>query len=65
MYICICRGVTEKDIQNAVKQGICSMESLSESMGVSTQCGCCTTHACKALEEAKKEGNYCQNNLSA
>lgn len=61
MYICICQGVTEKDIQNAVKQGVCSMERLTESTGISTQCGCCTSHACRALEEAIKEGNYCNN----
>jgi bacterioferritin-associated ferredoxin len=54
MYICICQGITEKDIQNAVKEGICSMERLSESTGVSTQCGCCADHAHKTLEDAKK-----------
>jgi bacterioferritin-associated ferredoxin len=64
MYICICQGITEKDIQKAVKQGICTIERLAESTGVSTQCGCCMAHACQTLEEAKKEGNYCEYNLS-
>jgi bacterioferritin-associated ferredoxin len=52
MYVCICHAVTEKDIQKAVKQGICSMEGLSENMAVSTRCGCCADHAHKVLTEA-------------
>jgi bacterioferritin-associated ferredoxin len=52
MYVCICHAVTEKDIQKAVKQGICSMESLSENMAVSTRCGCCASHAHQVLTEA-------------
>ena len=40
------------------------MERLTESTGVSTQCGSCANHAHQALEEAKKEGNYCNNELS-
>ena len=52
MYVCICHAVTEKDIQGAVKQGVCSMKMLSEFMPVSNQCGCCDDHARKVLEEA-------------
>jgi bacterioferritin-associated ferredoxin len=52
MYVCICNGVTDKDIQNAVKQGISSMKMLSELTSISRQCGCCKTHAHKVLQEA-------------
>jgi bacterioferritin-associated ferredoxin len=52
VYVCICHGVTEKDIEQAVKQGVCSMKMLSESMQVSTQCGCCAEQAHQVLEEA-------------
>lgn len=52
MYICICNAITEKDIEEAVKQGISSMEMLSELTSVSRQCGCCEAHACKVLQKA-------------
>lgn len=52
MYICICNAVTEKDIHQAVGQGVCSLEGLSEVTGVSRDCGSCMGHACQALEKA-------------
>ena len=58
MYVCICHTVTEKDIHQAVKQGVCSMKMLSDSMQVSKQCGCCANHAGKVLEEAMYQNGY-------
>lgn len=52
MYVCVCNAITEKDIHQAVKQGVCTMEMLSETTSVSRQCGCCESHACKVLEKA-------------
>lgn len=52
MYVCICNAVTEKDIQRAVKQGVCSMESLSAVVPICTQCGCCADYAGQVLEQA-------------
>jgi bacterioferritin-associated ferredoxin len=57
MYVCICNAVTEKDIHQAVKQGISSLEMLSELTSVSLQCGCCKNHACKVLQEAISNNN--------
>jgi bacterioferritin-associated ferredoxin len=50
MYICVCRGVTERDIHQAAQQGISSFEQLSATMGVGEDCGCCAGHACQVLE---------------
>jgi bacterioferritin-associated ferredoxin len=50
MYVCICRGVTERDIHQAAQQGICSLEQLSENMGVGADCGCCSDYAYQLLE---------------
>ncbi|MCV6637315.1 (2Fe-2S)-binding protein, partial [Candidatus Albibeggiatoa sp. nov. NOAA] len=41
MYICICQGVTDKQIHNAVCNGACSMRELRECLGVVKQCGKC------------------------
>lgn len=50
MYVCICRGITERDIRQAASGGICSIEELSEKMGVGQDCGCCSGYACQVLE---------------
>jgi bacterioferritin-associated ferredoxin len=62
MYVCICNTVTEKDIQQAVKQGVSSLEMLSENMQVSNDCGCCADHASKVLAAAINEQAYDNSN---
>ncbi len=52
MYVCICNAVTEKDIHRAVKQGVSSLDQLSEVTAVSLRCGSCQKKACQALETA-------------
>jgi bacterioferritin-associated ferredoxin len=54
MYVCICKGITERDIHEAVEQGISSLEKLCEVTSVSKDCGCCADYACKVLQEAMK-----------
>jgi bacterioferritin-associated ferredoxin len=58
MYVCICHGVTDKDIQQAAQQGVSSMEKLSESMQVGSQCGCCKECANQVLEEALNKDDF-------
>jgi bacterioferritin-associated ferredoxin len=58
MYVCICHNITEKDIHQAVKQGVSSLKMLSESMQVSKECGCCADHAAKVLDEAMHPPKY-------
>ena len=52
MYVCICKAITEKDIHDAVGQGVSSLEKLSETTAISKDCGCCTEEACKVIQEA-------------
>lgn len=52
MYVCICRAVTDKDINEAVEDGACTMRDLRQLLGVSTQCGKCATCAHQCLTEA-------------
>lgn len=52
MYVCICNGVTERDIHKAVEEGICSLDQLSAKTSVTKHCGCCTEYASKVIEEA-------------
>lgn len=58
MYVCLCKGVTDKTIRNAVHdQGISSMRELRQNYGVASQCGCCKSCAKEVLSEAVKERN--------
>lgn len=52
MYVCLCKAVTDKDIQRAVEQGATSMRCLRQSHGVASQCGRCVGHAREVLDEA-------------
>ncbi|WP_074926880.1 (2Fe-2S)-binding protein [Nitrosomonas eutropha] len=51
MYICVCKGVTERDIHEAVKQGAVRMRDLRSCLGVTGQCGICACHAKITLDK--------------
>ena len=45
MYVCLCKGVSDKAIRQAVAQGARSWRDVREQTGCATQCGKC---ACMA-----------------
>lgn len=51
MYICLCHGVSDKKIAQAVEQGARSMRDLNKELKVGSQCGKCTNCAKKVLNE--------------
>lgn len=55
MYVCVCRAVTDGDIENAVQQGCCTMRDLRNELGVATQCGRCALTAKEVLNNALEE----------
>lgn len=55
MYICLCRGITDTQIRNAVENGATSMKSLNQQLGVSIQCGKCGVAAKQILRETLRE----------
>ena len=52
MYVCLCHGVTERDIESAVDDGARSLKELSCKLGVATQCGKCSCHAKECIKES-------------
>ena len=54
MFVCICNGITEQDIENAVGQGAGSMQQLREKLDVANQCGRCTQFVKSTLENASE-----------
>ena len=39
MYVCLCQGVTDNQIRDAIYEGCCSYREVREATGVGTQCG--------------------------
>ncbi|MDV6343420.1 MULTISPECIES: (2Fe-2S)-binding protein [unclassified Nitrosomonas] len=52
MYICVCKGVTDHAIREAVLQGAERMRDLKVSLGITEQCGICACHAKNVLDQA-------------
>lgn len=53
MYICLCRGITENKIRQAVCEGVSSMRELRACLGVASQCGKCSKSARSILQDSK------------
>ncbi len=59
MYICICNQVTDRQIQQAVNDGVSSFSEIQSELGVATKCGECKNHArqCMRRSRAQFESN--------
>lgn len=47
MYVCVCKGVTDRDIEAKVVEGA-DYADIRRELGVATECGCCG-QSCKKL----------------
>ena len=56
MYVCVCNGVTERQIESAVVGGAQKMRDLRELLGVAAVCGRCAECAHQCLSRAKGAG---------
>ncbi|EPF70401.1 bacterioferritin-associated ferredoxin [Acinetobacter rudis] len=45
MYVCLCRGITDQDIKNAVAEGSESFREIRDSLDLGTCCGRCVPEA--------------------
>ncbi|MBE0469296.1 MAG: (2Fe-2S)-binding protein [Methyloprofundus sp.] len=44
MYICICKAVTDSQIQTAINDGINTRKALHQCLGIGSDCGKCNRH---------------------
>jgi bacterioferritin-associated ferredoxin len=63
MYICVCNGVTERDICEAVKQGAVRMRDLRSCLGVTGQCGVCACYAKLTLDKVLQHQELLQKTV--
>ena len=53
MVVCICRGVTEEDIRDAIRRGAFSLEKIARRCdGAGTDCGSCRAEIQDHLDTA-------------
>ncbi len=55
MYICLCKGITESAIREAVQQGADRMRDLRISLGISKQCGQCACDIKQILDQTQSQ----------
>lgn len=52
MYVCLCKGITDRQIKAAIDDGANSLKQLRKALGVASQCGKCSAITCELLDEA-------------
>lgn len=55
MYVCLCTGITDKDIREAARAGVRDLNQLSAATGCTTVCGSCGDLAMEILQETERE----------
>lgn len=51
MYVCICHGITDRQIRRAVEQGACSLTEVQMQLPVAGCCGRCEPAARDLIRE--------------
>lgn len=57
MYVCVCNGVSERAIREAVEGGVRTYDELQARTGCGTSCGCCEPVAIQVMEQCMRAGN--------
>ena len=64
MYVCLCNGVTESDVREAIDEGASTLEEVAYCTGAGTRCGTCRNAVSSMLDRAQKEtGHGCRARL--
>ncbi len=64
MYVCLCNGITEGQIRDAVSEGAHSLRDLRQRLGVASCCGKCADCAQQVVHETLSTGEF-REHLSA
>ncbi|MNN11955.1 Bacterioferritin-associated ferredoxin [compost metagenome] len=55
MYVCLCVGVTDGQIRDAIYEGCCSYKEVRSATNVASQCGKCACLAKQVVRETLTE----------
>ena len=53
MIVCLCHGVTERQMREAMAAGGCSTSEVYRRLGLRPNCASCVPFVCDALREAR------------
>lgn len=59
MYVCLCKAVTDRQIEEAVAQGD-SYAQIRQKLGVATDCGCCGQSAKQLIRQTVSNLPACE-----
>jgi bacterioferritin-associated ferredoxin len=51
MYVCLCNGLTDRDVRNCAEDGCSSVAMVYRSLGCAPQCGKCVPYVRQMLRE--------------
>ncbi len=64
MYICICKAVTDSQLESAINQGKCTRRQLFDCFGVGGDCGKCNKDIRELVkQQARNQQIVCENEL--
>ena len=52
MFVCVCNGITDRQVEEAIDAGARSLEDLSATLGVAAGCGTCAAFTRQFLSKA-------------
>jgi len=55
MYVCLCNGITDSQIRNAIQRGASSYKDVRTALGLGNQCGKCGTLTREILRESLQQ----------
>jgi bacterioferritin-associated ferredoxin len=58
MYVCICNGITENQIRDAISDGVRSLRELRADLGVASCCGKCADCAQQVIHETLSTAEF-------
>lgn len=53
MYVCLCKGVTESQVNDAISQGCCNKSMIRDRLGVGSVCGSCIPETQVLLDKSR------------
>lgn len=51
MWVCLCKGVTDRQIRAAIAAGACSLHEIATRCQAGTRCGGCLPEVCRLLDD--------------
>ena len=53
MIVCLCHGITDREVRDAVAGGKCSIGEVYGRLGLRPNCASCVPYVCDAVREAR------------